>query len=512
MTVLSPMENKYLSFKKTALTACLTLFFTHSFAEDKVTKTLERESKNPEKLNSLPLFIGKHKRNHPAQHTLSLHFRNAYFNRHFSHPNASHLKNPNWHQWAQGVIADFQSDYFKDFLGIDASLYSALKLDGINSQGAGGNQLLHTQYHGKVYSITYGKVGTLNLKAKLYHDSAGQTIIKAGLIQAESALTHDCNARLFPATYQGASLKTQLDDFTLYGYYLNRIGFPSGNSYDKFINGQGQTINALYIGGASYTAQHLDQHDSSLYLNTELGKSTDYLKGYFGQLTYHRPLSTNSYWMANLQYRYSEKAGDKWDAGKRPPGSGWCWRCLPASKASSLTNNTGAGWFDHNAQNINLNIKTQLSQLTLAASYTHTQAKSSGAGANSHKYHYALVGNDCGMGTFWTSRQVSNFNYDSENVWQGMMSYTFTQALKGLSASITHTYGSHINKAVGLKNEQETDITLRYDVQHPVLKGLSFAVDNAYYVSRERSGNPYGTRGYRLNDLRAYAMYTVKVF
>ena len=487
------------------------LLCLHSSAHAAMSQPSEKQVETSGLRENMPL-LSTDVHEHPSlDNHLSFHFRNIYFNRHFSHHEASHLKNPDWHQWAQGIIADFQSGYFKNTIGIDASLYGAMKLDGTNPRGSGGNQLLHTEHHGKHYSATYGKIGTLNVKAKLSHGKEDDTIIKAGLIQADSAFTHECNKRLFPATYRGASFHTHLKDLKLYGYYLDQIGFPSGNGYVSFINGQAQTIDALYLGGASYTLQHLDANNSSLYLNAEIGKSTDYLKGYFGQLTYKRPFSTDNYWLANLQYRYSEKAGNKWDAGKRPPGAGWCWRCLPASKASSLSSSSGS-WFDKDAQNINLNIETKLEQLKLAFSYTHTQAKSSGTGANSHKYHYSLVGNDCGMGTFWTSRQVSNFNYDGENAWQGMVHYLFDGDLKGLSAGITHTYGHHINRKVGLKDEQETDITLKYDVQHPSLKGLSFAVDNAYYISRGSSGNPYGTRGYRLNDLRTYLLYSLSIY
>jgi len=421
---------------------------------------------------------------------LYLNFRNQYERRSYKHATASGLTTPaGWKQWAQGVSVDFVSGYGLGVFGIDASLYGALKLDGNNPQNA-KDELLHTEKNYTRYSKTYSRIGRLNAKFHL-GNADNNAVLRYGLIGVDTALVADSDSRLLESSYRGASVDAnlaELNNLQLYGFYLDRLALRTGNSYDRFRSSLGKDINNIQVYGTSYTIDNLGGGvNDYLYLNGEFGISKDYTKQYFGQASYHLAFNERYSLLANIQYRQAEKAGNLWD----PKTSG----------------------FDDKARNINANIMGAINRIKVALSYAHTRAKNNQQqGVNSHQFNPQLTANEYGKATYWTSRQISNFNYDKENAYQAMFGYDFTDCgATGLSASLTHTYGTDINKNVGLKNEQETDLNIVYEFQQSQLKGLSLKLEQAWYVSRGITGSTLAN-GKRLTDLRAYANYNVAVF
>ena len=422
---------------------------------------------------------------------LQLNFRNQYVNRHYQHRNASRLIPPTgWRQWAQGLSIDYMSGYAYGIFGIDASLYGGIKLDGNNPQNA-HDELLHTEKGNSRYSNFYSRIGRLNAKVRL-GDAQNNAVFRYGMIGVKTALLADSDSRLFESSYRGASADAVFDELNglrLYGFYLDRIGFRTGNSYDRFQSSRdGQTIDNIQIYGAGYTINDIGGADDYLYLNGEYGVSKDYVKQYFGQASYHFAIGEDKSLLTNLQYRQGKKAGKLW--------------------------NTHADGFDKEANHINANIMSVINGFEMALSYSYTNAKNNktAEGTDSHQFKPLLAANDYGKGTYWTSRQISNFNYDKESAYQAMVGYDFTHCgIAGLGAKLTHTYGTGINKAVGLENEQETDLNLSYSFQQAELKGLSLQLEHAWYVSRNITGSTV-TAGKRLRDLRVYANYNLAVF
>ncbi len=448
---------------------------------------------------------------------ISLDLKNMYVSKQYLNADEIKIKNPNWDQWAQGFIFSCHSPYVIDHLGFDIALYSTLKLKGSNPQGAGGNQLLNTQNQMSEYERLSSRLSLLNIRWDLSDFLKHTAILKGGLISANTAFTNDCDRRLSPVTYQGVSLNAYLNDATQYHvYYLTKIGFPAQTTYSDFVNGSNTKINGLFVAELAHQVKRRllrKKQSADITMKASFGHSLEYLYGFFGQLTYQCPWGADDkkeqYWLLDVQYRASFQGGSRWDSGRRP-STNFCWMCMPSVEGSALTRSTGH-WFDDQAQNINVNFKITDSHWRSALSYTYTRASASGTGMNSNKYHYALIGNDCGAGTFWTSRYISSFNYDQENTFQMSIGRQFKGVLAGLDIEATGTYGANIQEKVGLKNEVEFDVLARYTFKTSALKGLSLGVDYAYYKSNPRENNTYGAVSYQVRDIRCFAQYHIDI-
>lgn len=457
-------------------------------------KAKERQTKAPEREREIslqPIFAALDNGFVENSH-LYLNLKNQYVNRHYKHAYASNLNTPSgWKQWAQGISLDYVSGYGFGIFGLDASLYGGIKLDGSHPQNA-PDELLRTEKDGSRYSKTYARIGRFNAKFRL-GDSQNNAVLRYGLIGVDTALLADSDSRLLESSYRGGSVDAvfeELNNLRLYGFYLDRIGFRTGNSYDRLLSSQpGKTIDNIQIYGAGYTFDDLGGPYDYLYLNGEYGVSKNYTRQYFSQASYHLAFDETHSLLANLQYRQGEKAGNLW--------------------------NGGLDGFDKKAQHFNANVMGTLNSLKLALSYSQTRAKndkSDGAGVNSYQFKSQLTANDYGKAAYWTSRQISNFNYDKESAYQAMVGYDFTDyGLAGLDARLTHTYGTGMNKATGLENEQETDLNISYAFQQQELKGLSLQLEHAWYVSRHITGSTIAA-GKRLSDLRIFANYNLAVF
>ncbi len=448
--------------------------------------------------------------------SVSIRFKNAYFNRKYLNSNEIGLADSNWIQWAQGMVLAFDSPYLDQVLGVNAAVFNGFKLYGTNPTSAGSNQLIHTLNNGTKYSDQYARLGLFNLKLNLERLFKYPIIVRYGLISANTAFTNDCNQRLFPVTYQGFGLlASPSQHLKYYGYCLSRIGFPAASTYAHFVNGSGTILKRLWIAGASYQfdLKSKQLQKPSLQFKAEFGHSYQYLNGLFAQCTYQHPLDqsgkTNRYWLLDAQYRFSFEGGKLWDSGRRPSNTSFCHKCL-ATKRSVSTLSTG-NWFKTHAQNLNINLKLVRDQWFGALSYTYTSSPSIGVGMDANRYHYALIANDCGSGTFWTSRHISSFNYDREKAFQINAGYDFSQALTGLAVEATGTYGVGIHPQVGLKDEKEIDISLKYSSQLAGLKGFSLGLDYSYYASRAVPGNTYDAIGYKISDLRWFVQFQTKL-
>ncbi len=457
-------------------------------AQDYLTKDLKKQPAT--KAERFTLGFSRFESRFLKDSHFSVNLRNQYISRKYSHAEKSGLEKPaDRSQWGQSISLDYISGYAFGFAGIDTSLYGALKLAGKHPQN-GVDELLHTIKKGTKFSDSYSRIGRLNTKFFL-GDNDNNVVLRYGFIGVNTSILADSQSRLLESSFRGGSVDAVLSEFNglkIYGFFLDRIAHRSGNSYDRFIAKNGKKIDDIQIAGAAYTFKSLEDLENFVYVNGEAGKSKNYTKHYFGQISYNFKANQDVNFLANLQYRLGQKAGKLWD-GK-------------------------INGYDKKASQVNANILGAFSDIKVGFSYSHTNAKNNKnniTGLKSHQFNYELIANDYGKTASWTSRQVSNFNYDKEGAYQLMAGYDFTKAgLSGLSSSLSHTYGSGMNKAIGLKNEQETDLGVTYEFQQSQLKGLSLKLEQAWYVSRNLAGSM--VKANRLRDTRVYANYNALIF
>ena len=436
---------------------------------------------------------------------LSIHLRNAYFKHKHSHMHITGgdtTRHRSWSQWGQSLSANYTSGYMWDILGFDASVYSAQKLDASATSALGNyDQLLHLKDRGAPdakYSNNYSRIGLLNAKVNLHDERFGSAMLRAGFIDADSVLLSTSDSRLLESSYRGISASmdfTAVRGLSLYGYYVDRIAMRTGTSYDRFTAGTddehtagraaGSTISNIQVYGVNYVLHNLTDNSDSLAVRSEYGVSKNFIKQYFGQAVYHAPLTENIMLVGDLQYRQSEKAGNDWSSTRG---------------------------FDKKASNFNANVMSVFDDIRVALSYAATSAKRAGDSHCGGKFNYALANNDYGNATFWTSRQISDFNHDGERAYQAMVGYDFTEyGLTGLDMKLTHTYGKGMR---ALKDEKETDLSVGYTFSQKALEGLSMQLEHAWYSSQSgvnATGVANGA-GKKVTDLRLLANYNIAVF
>ena len=385
--------------------------------------------------------------------------RNVYFDKDYEN------SADDWKQWAQGIEANFKSGYIGDVIGFDASYYGALKLDHAGADT--GGQLLGGDQgdHG------YSKLGQAYLKAKLGDDNLG-FYGQAGLMTMGKGLISSSGSRTTPSSFRGAHGEVNINDFAVYSSYVDQISQRASNGYDKLVNHAGKEIDNAYQFGGTYNANNVSAE--LVYL-----ESKDYQKQYLADLGYTLPLNDDMSLFIGGIYQEAKKGGDLWD-----------------------------GSFDDKAKHYNLNTKLSMGELALTLSYAKTKAeKANGLGA----LEYWFAANEYGATPSLVSRQISDFMYNGEKVWQMDATYGFVDlGIPGLKTSLTYTKGSGIedNSASNVADsESETDLAVSYAFQQASLKGLSVKLQHGWHTAKYKDASNEDTK-----DLRFYVDYTVSVF
>ncbi len=409
--------------------------------------------------------------------TLEIKLRNAYFDNDYK-INGLGAKE-DWHEWAQGIEANYTSGYAFGMFGFDASLYGALKLDSSNQEqgtNGAGDQLLRVGDSGDAKS--FSKMGQAYLKAK-FGDENLNIHAKAGYMKHDTVLLATSSSRLLPSSYKGYAFDANIYGINLYGAWADKISRRASQDYEDFENGSGEKIDNLYSIGAAYEI-------GNLYLNGEYGEGKDYMKQSYLNAGYTFELSEGMSLLIDGQYYKAKENGKLWDG---------------ANYIDSFTDD---------AKLVNLNTALTIDYLTLSLSYTTVDADN---GNNAGAFQYWMAGNDYGGGNFWTSRQISDFYWDGETTWQVGAQYDFTGFdMPGFYTGATFTRGTLGNTEaakLGIDKETELDVEIGYAFQQESLKGLSIKVQNGYHKAYvyDDTGNDE-----RTNNLRVYVDYTLSVF
>lgn len=180
--------------------------------------------------------------------------------------------------WGQGFSLDYQSGYFADVIGVDATWYGAVKLgasDYFNSRGVlynnGGGNL-------KSNADGFSKIGQRNIKLK-YAFSDAQLNARWGWQTIKNLGVISNSTRLSPTTYLGWTGAINYDAFTLRGAWVESA--MERNSPDKqhFTTNTGKIIDHIVSGDIRW-----DGDSASLLYG--YGESDSYLRRhlFFGSI------------------------------------------------------------------------------------------------------------------------------------------------------------------------------------------------------------------------------------
>lgn len=167
--------------------------------------------------------------------------------------------------WGQGITLDYQSGYFADMLGVDASYYGVIKLAA--SDDFWGRSVL---YNDNGEAKGFNKIGQLYLKGRLGDDDT-YLHLYSGWQQIKKWGALNNSTRAIPSTYLGLRGEAATGPVRVRGAYVTR--YSDRDSPDKihFRTADKKEISSIATGELSYSANGY----SALYF---LGESHNYMQ------------------------------------------------------------------------------------------------------------------------------------------------------------------------------------------------------------------------------------------
>ncbi|MGB1270752.1 MAG: OprD family outer membrane porin [Endozoicomonas sp.] len=409
--------------------------------------------------------------------------------------------------WGQAAELNFGSQWFgvrHASGGLDASLYGGLKLVGQDDQY--GTTVLKeapllfnsTQHQYRSAQSSYVKVGQLYVKG--FAGEEGMKVnAKAGWHRIERPLMRT-TSRMTPTTFQGVSLDAEAGPYDFYGSWYNRV---SRHNHDRFEplairtageeNSRQQTIEHAYTLGGSFN------HEKGLGSQLAYAESASYLKLYYASLNYLFKITPGTHLLLEGRYYKGQENGSHWKTPAKTYGG-----------------------FDKDASLYNLNTRMTVDSISLKASFSQVEAEKQQS-LGFFDYHLAYDGaHQYDSQDYWTKRQISDFNYNGEKVWQAGVAYAFDQlGVLGLTLGYTYTRGNDIKtnspEYREKYKESEHNLELGYDFQQKELKGLGLKLQYAQHyadkeISEVKNQDKEGYRNEGASDLRIYIDYSITIF
>ncbi|WP_419535508.1 OprD family outer membrane porin [Endozoicomonas sp.] len=247
------------------------------------------------------------------------------------------------------------------------------------------------------------------------------------------------------------------------------------------------------VSGAELSFQHHELGSRLAYAENDSD-----IRYYFANLNYLVNLSDHSTLLLDGQF-YRGQESSTLKSSTQPPGS-----------------------FDTEANLYNINAQLTINQLSLSASFSQVDAQKKHAlGVFDYSAAHPLSPDTQGS-AYWTRRQISDFNFNGEKVWQAGIAYNFHHiGAPGLTLGYTYTYGNDIKtnhpEFTEKYRESEHNFEVGYLFQKPQLKGLGLKLQYAQYladkalseISSSENETPAGNGN---TDLRVYLDYSVTIF
>ncbi|QID17922.1 OprD family porin [Nitrogeniibacter mangrovi] len=408
-------------------------------------------------------------------HSLELKTRGIYFDRDYENDAKDRS------QSALGLQLNYESPYFRDFIGIGLSGYSVTKL------GASGHltsDILSVDKDGDVHD-SFGKIGQAFVKLK-FKDVVSA---KLGRQVHKSLLLSSSGSRAIPNTFSGGTIDIKpMKGLKVYGAMYNEWSPRSDAHFHEFKTDRSDEGDIDYIGliGVSYDA-------GPFSVDLEYLKSDNFLRKTGLVASYTFDLANKSKLKLTGGVHTSHDDGKLFVTGAESGELDD--EDVPGSKAgTTASDNDGLGVY-------------------VAADWSFGNVLLGGAVA---KFDGAWIednfAGDHGTNVFPTGGVLADFTNRDERVWMLKAGYNWKDYIKGLKTTISYKKGtgarnSHV-PALGKADESELALDVRYAI--PLLKGLGVRYTYLDYKS-DKTGRLDGVKDDE-RDHRLYIDYTYRFF
>ena len=392
------------------------------------------------------------------EHHLELKINGRYFSDD-GHAHASMAipdpKKTEYDQSALGMELNYQSPYFNNIIGLDASVYAAVNL------GDSGNptvQLFDVQPNGHLKSH-FASLGILALKAKLGEGNE----LRIGRQKVNTMFIKSTFNRAVPDTFSGASLKLKpLENLDVYAGYYNKWQPRTADKFTSFVTDNNEKIKYVALLGAKYKFDRWT-------VNAEYLHSDNYLSKYGAIVNYALPL-TQSQLNLRSGILFSQDAGNLFKCGAEADLD-----CV--TKGQDMDNN-GQGYFAE--------VTWKKNDLELGAAVTKINGAWIEDSYSTQSARDNVLIQDNGTNPFPTAAIVGpDFSNKDELAWMARVKYNWQDYVKGLSTEFKHIRGtgahqSDINSDIEGK-EYTNEFTVAYKPNF--MKNLDFRYSYLVYHS-----------------------------
>ncbi|MGX9374438.1 OprD family outer membrane porin [Pantoea ananatis] len=237
--------------------------------------------------------------------------------------------------WGQGFSADYQSGYFSDIIGFDATYYSAIKLgasDYFNSRGVLYN---NGTGNNKNNADGYSKFGQRNIKLK-YNVLDASLNARWGWQMLRNYGVISTSNRLSPTTYSGISGSVDYGKFTVRGAWVDHSMDRNSPERKQFQTNTGENISHLASGEILWKSNEID-------VQYAYGESKNYLQRHL-LFTQFRPDSRLSFG-TQLYGTHAQDTYRAMPAGKRDfDNNAWHFAVDATWKAERWKSKFGIGY------------------------------------------------------------------------------------------------------------------------------------------------------------------------
>lgn len=357
---------------------------------------------------------------------------------------------------AVGAIVDYNSKYYADVIGFDASLYGVAPIESQDS-----SQELLDDRHG--HNEGFFKVGQSYLKVR-HLDETWSADMQLGRGRFDAGTIESLDTRVVPETYQGARSHLTFTDVgigPLPGKLVLESAFidqASPRDRGEFIHlrSEGKApIDNVYTYGINYNLKALE-------FGYVRGVAKDYNENTGYTFIARMPLGKQYAAILDVSHYRFKRAGAVWDQD---------WR-------------SGHAAYDDHASWTNLNVGFRAGKLLAGISYAKANAKlSNGKLGYAYFYHGADVS---GASNVWT-RSGNDFNNDGEHAWQLAAEYDlaglslFGVPLEGFKAAALFKRGTFdaqnpFDQRVANVKERQNEYRLYYRFDEEHRSGLSVGI------------------------------------
>ncbi|MEH6442805.1 MAG: OprD family outer membrane porin [Oceanospirillaceae bacterium] len=334
----------------------------------------------------------------------------------------------------QGLRLNFESGYFNNIIGFDASIFAVGALSAKDDEG--GTSTLRTTSNGEQKG--YAKFGQAYAKVKLGENSG----LKIGRMTINTPLLDDSDSRVTPSSTQGVYAFTQYQNIDLYGIWTDRGSAKTSEQFNEYTDTNGDDYSVGIVGGGY-------KFNSGVKLDLAYGEADNVLSQTYVSASYPIALSAKDQLNLSSTFYHGEADGEGAQTN------------VGADYSSNLYSLSGQ-WVRDNKK------------LTLAYQKV-----------NGDEYQESwddFSNDDTGL---YSSNSVQFLDFDraEERSVQARVDYDVT-AIKGLSLMARYIRGDNIKRSDGQEGKEwERDLEAKYAFQN--VDGLSLRLRNATVRSTE---------------------------